>query len=149
MCEGEDLVHWAGRSWRSCLATVHADLGASTEKLKGMEQKIVDLEDMLCLTRKRSTSLRATSRSNPPYWRLPSRKLMWDPKLLLTLRWCPFLSSLLEAAEQEVDVRSKALADLEMVSILSPDDAKQLERHEQVMLALQSSLNPDTWMDTT
>jgi len=44
-------------------------------------------------------------------------------------------------------VRSKALANLEMVPTLSSDDVKELERHEQVMLALQSSLNPDTWMD--
>jgi len=54
----------------------------------------------------------------------------------------------LEAVEQEVDVGSNALADLEMVPTLSPNDAKKLERHEQVMLALQSSLNPYTWMDT-
>lgn len=45
-------------------------------------------------------------------------------------------------------MRSKALADLEMVPTLSPHDAKELERHEQVMLALQSSLNSDNWMDT-
>ena len=57
-------------------------------------------------------------------------------------------SSLLEAAEEEANVRSKALADLEMVPTLSSDDAKELERHEQIMLALQSSLDPSTWMDT-
>jgi len=44
-------------------------------------------------------------------------------------------------------VKSKALADLEMVPTLSSEDANELERHEQNMLALQSSLNPDTWMD--
>jgi len=53
-----------------------------------------------------------------------------------------------EATEQAVGVRSKALADLEMVPTLSPNDAKELERHVQVMLTLQSSLNPDIWMDT-
>lgn len=57
-------------------------------------------------------------------------------------------SSVVEAAEQAVDVRSKVLADLKTVSTLSPDDAKELERHEQVMLALQSSLSPDTWTTT-
>ena len=57
-------------------------------------------------------------------------------------------SSLLEAAEEEANVRSKALADLEMVPALSSEDAKELERHEQIMLALQSSLDPNNWMDT-
>ena len=54
----------------------------------------------------------------------------------------------MEAAEQEVNVGSKTVADLKMVPTLSSDDAKELERHEQIMLALQSSLNLDTWMDT-
>ena len=45
-------------------------------------------------------------------------------------------------------MRSKALADLEMVPTLSFDDATELERHEQIMLALQSSLDPSAWMDT-
>lgn len=115
MCaEKVDLV-------RSRLATARVDLGALTEKLKGVERKIVDLEDTLCFAQEKE------------------RQLKDDVQVQ---------SSLVEAAEQPVDVRSKVLADLEMVPTLSPSDAKELERHEQVMLALQSSLNPDTWMDT-
>ena len=57
-------------------------------------------------------------------------------------------SSLVEATEQAINVRPKALVDLEMVPTILPDDAKELERHKQVMIALQASLNPDTWMDT-
>ena len=45
------------------------------------------------------------------------------------------------AAEGEVDVKSKALADLEAVPTLSPNDVIELERHEWVMLDMQSSLN--------
>jgi len=53
----------------------------------------------------------------------------------------------LTAAEDEVDVKSKAFADLEVVPTLSNDDVMKLERHEQVMLDEQSSLNADTWID--
>ena len=105
---------------RSSLATSRADLSVVTEKLKGLAQRIVDLEDALRLTREEE------------------RQLKGDVQVR---------SSLLEATEQEVNVKSKALADLEMVPTLSSEDAKELERHEQNMLALQSSLNPDTWMD--
>jgi len=46
-------------------------------------------------------------------------------------------------------VKSKALVNLEAMPILFPDDMMKLERREQVMLeVMQSSLNPDTWMDT-
>ena len=83
-------------------------------------QRIVDLEDALRLAREEE------------------RQLKGDVHVQ---------SSLLEATEQEVNVKSKALVDLEMVPTLSSEDAKELERHEQNMLALQSSLNPDTWMD--
>ena len=105
---------------RSRLATARADLSAVTEKLKGVAQRIVDLEDVLRLAREEE------------------RQLKGDVQVKY---------SLLEATEQEVNVKSKALADLEMVPTLSSEDAKELERHEQNMLALQSSLNPDTWMD--
>jgi len=44
-------------------------------------------------------------------------------------------------------MKSKALANLEAVPTLSPDGVMELERHEQVMLEMQSSLNPDTWMN--
>jgi len=40
-------------------------------------------------------------------------------------------------------VKSKAVADLEAVRTLSPDDVMELERHEKVMLDMQSSLNPN------
>ena len=36
----------------------------------------------------------------------------------------------LQGAMSEVDVKSKALADLEVVPTLSPDDEMELERHE-------------------
>ena len=45
-------------------------------------------------------------------------------------------------------MKSKALADLQVVPTLSPDDVMELERHEQAMLEMQSSLNPDMWMDS-
>jgi len=53
----------------------------------------------------------------------------------------------LKAAESEVDVKSKTLADLEIVPSLSLDDVMELERHGQAMLDIQSSVNPDMWMD--
>ena len=54
----------------------------------------------------------------------------------------------MQAAERAVDVKSKALTDLKAVPTLSPDDVMELERHEQAMLDIQSSLNPDMWMDS-
>ena len=45
-------------------------------------------------------------------------------------------------------MKSKALANLEVVPTLSPDDVMELERHEEVLLDMQSSLNPDMWMDS-
>ena len=44
-------------------------------------------------------------------------------------------------------MKSKALAHLEAVPSFSLDDVMELERHEQVMLDLRSSLNPNIWMD--
>ena len=45
-------------------------------------------------------------------------------------------------------MKSKALADLEAVPTLSPNDVIELERHEWVMLDMQSSLNLDMWIDS-
>jgi len=45
-------------------------------------------------------------------------------------------------------VKSKTLADLEAVPTLSPNDVMELERNEQAMLDIQSSLNRDMWMDS-
>jgi len=52
------------------------------------------------------------------------------------------------AAKKEVDKKSKVLADLKVVPNLLPDNVKDLEMHEYVMLDMRYSLNPDTWMDT-
>jgi len=46
-------------------------------------------------------------------------------------------------------MQSKALASLEAVPTLSPDDVMELERDEQAMLDIQCSLNPDLLMDST
>jgi len=40
-------------------------------------------------------------------------------------------------------VKTKALADLEALPTLSLDDVMKLERHEQAVLDIHSSLNPD------
>jgi len=45
-------------------------------------------------------------------------------------------------------VRTKALVNLEAMPTLSHDDVMELERNEQAMLDIQSSLNPDMWMDS-
>ena len=45
-------------------------------------------------------------------------------------------------------MKSMALADLKALATLSPDDVLELERHEQAMLDMQSSLNPNMWMDS-
>ena len=45
-------------------------------------------------------------------------------------------------------MKSKAIADLEAMPSLSPDDVMELQRDEQVMLDIRSSLNPDMWMDS-
>jgi len=44
-------------------------------------------------------------------------------------------------------MKSKALAGLKVVPTLLLDDVMQLERLEQAMLDMQSSLNPATWMN--
>ena len=85
---------------RSRLATALADLGASTEKPKGVEQKIVTLEDALRLAREEECQLKGDVQAQ---------------------------SSLMEATEQALGVRSKALVVLKMVPTLSLDDAKELE----------------------
>jgi len=54
----------------------------------------------------------------------------------------------LQAVESEVDVKSKALADLEVVPTLSPDDVIELESHEQPIRDVQSSLKLNMWMDS-
>ena len=45
-------------------------------------------------------------------------------------------------------MKSKTLADLEAMPTLSLDDVMELERHEQAMSDIQSSLNPDMWIDS-
>ena len=45
-------------------------------------------------------------------------------------------------------MKSKPLAGLEAVPTLSPDDVMELEKHKQAMLDIQSSLNPDIWMNS-
>ena len=45
-------------------------------------------------------------------------------------------------------MKSKTLADIEVVPTLSTDDVMELERDEQAMLDIQPSLNPDMWMDS-
>jgi len=54
----------------------------------------------------------------------------------------------LTTAEKEVDEQSKVLADLEISPTPLLDDVVELERHEPVMLEMQSSHNSDTWMST-
>jgi len=82
---------------RSHLATARTDLSAMIEKLKGVTQRIVDLQDALRLALEEERQLKGDVQAQ---------------------------SSLLEAAEQEVDVRSKALADFEIVPTLSCDDCQ-------------------------
>jgi len=43
----------------------------------------------------------------------------------------------LQATDSEVDVKSKALTNLEAVPTLSLNDVMQLERHQQAMLDIQ------------
>ena len=57
-------------------------------------------------------------------------------------------SLVLTTAEKEVDEQSKVLADLEISPTPLLDDVVELERHEPVMLEMQSSHNSDTWMST-
>ena len=47
----------------------------------------------------------------------------------------------LQAAESEVDVKSKTLANINIVPTLSLDDVIELERHERAMVDIQSLLN--------
>jgi len=47
------------------------------------------------------------------------------------------------ATKKEVDENSKVLTDLEVVPTLSPKELEELERHEQVILEMQSSLKLD------
>jgi len=55
---------------------------------------------------------------------------------------------LFATVRKQADEKSKAYADIEVVPTLSLNDMKELKRYEQIMLEMQSSLRPDTWMGT-
>ena len=50
----------------------------------------------------------------------------------------------LKTTKKEIDEKSKVVVDLKAMPTLSTNDVKELERHEQVMLEMQASVNPDT-----
>ena len=85
---------------RSHLVMVHADLEALTEKNECAAQKIVELDEALHIARK--------------------RQLKDDVKAK---------SIMLIATQNKVDKKSKVLTDLEVLSTLSPNDIKELQRH--------------------
>jgi len=68
---------------------VHADLDASTKKLKGVEQKIVDLEEALHLARGEECQLKSDVQVQSSLLVASEKDVDVRSKLLLTLRWCP------------------------------------------------------------
>ena len=106
---------------QSYLATVRTEIDALQERHRSIIQRISDLEETLRGAREEECQLKRDV----------------EPKSLK-----------LQAVESEADVKSQTLADLEAVPSLSPNDVLDLERHEQAMLDIQSSLNPDMWMNS-
>jgi len=105
----------------SCLAMVYTNLDALHERHRSIIQRITDLEETLRLAQEEESQLNRDVKAK---------------------------SLELPVVESEVDVKSKALADLEVVPNWSPDDVMELERHKQVMLAMPTSLNHDLWTDS-
>ena len=91
---------------QSHLTVVYANLNALQERYMNVIQRIVDLEETLYLTQEEECQLKEDIKAK---------------------------SLELTTIEKEVDVKSKNLADLEAVPILSPHDVSELERHEQIM----------------
>ena len=100
---------------------VCADLNASMENHRGATQKIVGLEGALRITREEERQLKDDVYAK---------------------------STLFATVRKQADEKSKAYADIEVVPTLSLNDMKELKRYEQIMLEMQSSLRPDTWMGT-
>ena len=70
---------------RSHLAMIRANRDASVEKLKGVEQKIVDLEEALL---GRGASLTASVQGQSIPLEAVKKEIDVKSKVLLTLRWC-------------------------------------------------------------
>ena len=104
---------------QSHLAMVHTELDASQERHTTVVRRMSDLEEILHDAREEECQ--------------PKRDV--EAKSLE-----------LQAIESEVEVKFKALVDLKAVPTSSRNDV-ELERHEQAMLDIQSSLNPNMWMD--
>ena len=101
-------------------AMVPIDLDALQERHESVIQRIANLGETLRLAQKEKCQLKRD---------LEAKSLE------------------LIAVEDEIHVKSKALADRVVVPTLLPDDVIELERHKQAMLDMQSSLSLDTWMD--
>ena len=107
---------------QSHLAMVDTDLDAMQERHESVIQRITNLEETLCLA--------------------------WEEKYQHK-RDVEAKSLELITTEDEVDVKSKVLANVEATPGLSPDDVMEFKRHEQVILETQFSLNPDSWTGNT
>jgi len=55
-------------------------------------------------------------------------------------------SALMATIKEQVTEKEQALANLEAVSTLSPEEVEKLKEHEHDVLELQLSLNPNNWM---
>jgi len=55
-------------------------------------------------------------------------------------------SALMATMQEQVTEKEQALANLEPVPTLSPEEVEKLKEHERDVLELQLSLNPDNWM---
>ena len=55
-------------------------------------------------------------------------------------------SALMATMQEQVTEKEQALANLEVVPTLSPEEVEKLKEHERDVLELQLPLNPDNWM---
>ena len=99
---------------------LHTDLDALQKRHESVIQRIFDLDEKLLRAEEKNFQLKRDVKEGCSSW---------------------------HTTKDEVDVKSKALSNLEVVPTLSRVGLMELNKHEQVMLEMQSSLIPNTWMD--
>jgi len=104
---------------KSHLVVEQGELDVIQEKHKSVTQKVVELEKALFLACEEEQQLRADIETK---------------------------SALIATMKEQVTEKEQALANLEAVPTLSPEEVKKLKEHERDVLELQLSLNPDNWM---
>jgi len=101
---------------KSHVVATQGELDVIQEKHKSVTQKVAELEKTLRLACEEDQQLRANIETK---------------------------SALMATMKQQVTEKEQALANLEAIPTLSPEEVKKLKEHECDVLELQLSLNPD------